>query len=260
MAIPARRMMLAVLVVVFFVQTWMVYTDPAGRAAAPLSPQAARGSELWHENNCQSCHQLYGFGGFLGPDLTNAASRLSAERLTAILTAGSELMPPFGFSVEEREALARFFEELDLTGVGQARAPDVKPPGELMASLFAGTDTPTDGLTDPERLGFSILAAQNCIDCHLPNATSAYQAADLTTITSTRERDELAQVLAAGVPGKAMPRFAFPPHEVDAVHAALARLERHGDTIRAAFEAAAGADDEALLSLPWFEYPRETPP
>ena len=84
-----RKILLVSLVLVFFVQTWFVYSDEAGRATPALSAEAARGRELWHEHNCQSCHQIHGFGGFLGPDLTNATLRLTDARLEAVLTGGA---------------------------------------------------------------------------------------------------------------------------------------------------------------------------
>ena len=71
MSIRARQGLMLALVCAFVAQTWLVYADPAGKRT-PLSPLAARGRALWHRRNCQSCHQIYGFGGFLGPDLTNA--------------------------------------------------------------------------------------------------------------------------------------------------------------------------------------------
>ena len=92
----ARKSLMLGLVGIFLVQTWMVYTDPVGREAAPLTAEASRGQEVWHRYNCQSCHQLYGFGGFLGPDLTNAARHLTDERLDSVLTDGSEIMPALG--------------------------------------------------------------------------------------------------------------------------------------------------------------------
>ena len=113
--------MMALLVAAFIFQTWLVYADGTGRETPPLSALATRGQDLWLENNCQSCHQIYGFGGFLGPDLTNAASSLTDARLRLILVSGAGRMPAFGFGDEDRSALKQFLVELDRTGIGQAR-------------------------------------------------------------------------------------------------------------------------------------------
>lgn len=188
MSSRSRCTFLVVLTGIFLGQTWMVYVDAAGRQLPPLSPQAMRGRMLWHRHNCQSCHQLYGFGGFLGPDLTNLAQRLQSHaadaggearvevnrmalvgRLDTVLTTGSERMPAFHLAPPEREDLAAFFEELSRTGTGQIQISAGLPPRELFEGLLGAatalaeldtdplrgpstdplTDTLTDTLTDP---------------------------------------------------------------------------------------------------------------
>lgn len=66
----AKRVLPTLLVATFAIQTALVYSD---ERADGLSEPAIRGRELWYANACQVCHQVYGNGGFLGPDLTNAA-------------------------------------------------------------------------------------------------------------------------------------------------------------------------------------------
>ena len=65
--------MLGILALCFVSQTYLVYADPTETRV--LEGEELAGRRVWLANNCQACHQLYGFGGFLGPDLTNAASR-----------------------------------------------------------------------------------------------------------------------------------------------------------------------------------------
>jgi ubiquinol-cytochrome c reductase cytochrome b subunit len=48
----------------------------------PESPAAARGPQLFVEEKCVNCHQLGGLGGRLGPDLSDAGSRLDRETLS----------------------------------------------------------------------------------------------------------------------------------------------------------------------------------
>ena len=50
-----RRRLLACLVLAFFAQTWLVYTDTEGRAAPALSTEAARGREI-RRAETQSLH------------------------------------------------------------------------------------------------------------------------------------------------------------------------------------------------------------
>lgn len=90
-----RKYMLTGLVLCFGVQSFLVYTDDTGRKREPLDPLAQKGRVVWQKNNCQSCHQIHGFGGYLGPDLTNAVPGISREVLEAFLRTGPKQMPSF---------------------------------------------------------------------------------------------------------------------------------------------------------------------
>ncbi len=119
-SITAKRVLLAFLVACFVSLSGLVYFDPAPGPA--LSEVAREGRRIWHDHNCQSCHQLYGFGGFLGPDLTNAALRVRPERLRRLLVEGSGVMPAFGLTTSEIDAVDAFLEAMNETGQGQAKA------------------------------------------------------------------------------------------------------------------------------------------
>ena len=262
MRIRSRRRLVLTLCAVFLAQTWMVYSDPAGRAAGPLSGLALEGRDVWHAHNCQSCHQIYGFGGFLGPDLTNFAGRVGAgeqgeaalrSRLESVLTAGSALMPAFRLGSEEREALAAYFAALDATGIGQVSRPDAASPREVLAGLVDAL-VAVDPPGEQAAAGFEIAADLGCIDCHLPNGSSTFRATDLTTLHDEVDRSRVEQTLAEGVPGRGMPAFALDDDQRAAVLAFLAYLARHGPAVRAGFERAERAARGALAALPWFEY------
>ncbi|MXX78583.1 MAG: cytochrome c, partial [Gemmatimonadales bacterium] len=114
---PARKkLLLAVLVLSFGVQTGLVYSDVRSE---PLSQAAREGRALWQAYACQTCHQFYGQGGFLGPDLTHAASRVDSTRLVSLLTVGSGQMPPLRFSDAETAAMAAFLREMDRPEIGR---------------------------------------------------------------------------------------------------------------------------------------------
>jgi nitric oxide reductase subunit C len=57
------------------------------------------GSDLFQQYNCTSCHQLYGLGGYLGPELTTAYSDPGRGEMymKAFLKAGGPRMPNFHF-------------------------------------------------------------------------------------------------------------------------------------------------------------------
>ncbi|MCP3919271.1 MAG: cytochrome c [bacterium] len=236
-----------VLVGAFCFQTWLVYTDAAGREA-PLSAAALRGRAVWHEHNCQSCHQVYGFGGFLGPDLTNASGHLSAERMQSVLTVGSGQMPALRLAQADIDALTAFLAELDVTGTGQARIGEALAPEALLEQLGR------EELTESERRGYEIVLAQACLSCHLPNAQSLHRAADLTTVVDTFSRDHVLAVLRDGVPGKAMPALGLVPDDGASVLAFLTWMNANGPRIRASYESSASGGELSWPRVPWFEY------
>ena len=83
-----------------------------------FSANAMKGQDLWLQNNCNSCHQIYGLGGYLGPDITNVYSKKGRgeEYIKTILNSGIQTMPKFNFSDEEKDQFVQFFKEIDETG------------------------------------------------------------------------------------------------------------------------------------------------
>ena len=78
-----------------------------------------RGKDIFQEYNCISCHQLYGLGGFLGPELTTAYSdKLRGELfMKAFLKNGGPRMPNFHFKDEDIDAIVSFLKYVDTTAV-----------------------------------------------------------------------------------------------------------------------------------------------
>jgi nitric oxide reductase subunit C len=83
-----------------------------------LNISAIEGEKIWQENNCTACHQLYGLGGYLGPDLTNIISNplKGAEYAKAFFNSGVNSMPKFNFTDEEKENLIHFLSAVDNSG------------------------------------------------------------------------------------------------------------------------------------------------
>jgi nitric oxide reductase subunit C len=248
-SVAARKLLLSTLVAIFVAQTWLVYSDPKGRRDV-LSEEARRGQAVWRSHNCQSCHQLYGFGGFLGPDLTNAIGALSAERLASILTDGAGQMPAFRFDDGEQRALAAFLEEIDATGVSQPKLGEAVPPAELLRQL-SETEEP---LPEEVARGREIVLAQACISCHLPNEESLNRSTDLTTLVTSVERERVLEILRDGIPAKGMPRLALDGADGEAVLAFLGWLHENGEDVRARFENLPTTTSLELSGVPWFEY------
>jgi nitric oxide reductase subunit C len=84
-----------------------------------MSDAAIEGEILWQNNNCVSCHQFYGLGGYLGPDLTNVISHKSKgpKYVRAFINSGVKSMPKFEFSEEEKENIVQFLTYVDKTGI-----------------------------------------------------------------------------------------------------------------------------------------------
>lgn len=83
---------------------------------APMSDEARRGQDLFQQHNCIACHQFYGLGGYMGPDLTNVISKFSPAYARAFIASGTARMPDFELAEEEVDALVAYLEFVDSTG------------------------------------------------------------------------------------------------------------------------------------------------
>ncbi len=111
-------LILALLIVIFSVYNYVIYNSERYTTSIILTPKAIEGQQLWQTNNCWSCHQIYGLGGYLGPDLTNTFSHQDKGPLyiKAFLNSGVKAMPKFNFSEKEKEAIVEYLKFVDSTG------------------------------------------------------------------------------------------------------------------------------------------------
>jgi nitric oxide reductase subunit C len=116
------------LFIAFIIYTWLVYNycDKNNASAAEPGKQALAGWNTWQDKNCQSCHQLYGLGGYLGPDLTNvAADPLKNDAyLQVFIKNGTGKMPNFNLTDTEVSDLIAFLKWVDKSG--SSRVPKEK--------------------------------------------------------------------------------------------------------------------------------------
>lgn len=110
---------LLVLATAFIVYNFVVYTQKEIYGNVVLSEKAFNGQNLWLNNNCNSCHQIYGLGGYLGPDLTNVYSfrKKNDSYIKAMFNSGTKSMPVFHFTEIEKDELLQFLIEVDQTGI-----------------------------------------------------------------------------------------------------------------------------------------------
>ncbi len=105
-----------ILVILFGFHNYSIYSG--GEESHNMSGEAVHGQKLWQDNNCFSCHQLYGLGGYLGPDLTNvySADGKGPAYIKGMLNSGVLSMPEFRFSEDEKNAIVAYLKEVDTTG------------------------------------------------------------------------------------------------------------------------------------------------
>jgi len=110
----------SLLSLLFLAFSFRIYLKPSFSVAREVfdKKEASQGRLVWQKYNCQSCHQLYGLGGYLGPDLTNVYSSpgKGAQLLRAILKTGSSPMPAFDLSEQETDLLIEFLKSTDASG------------------------------------------------------------------------------------------------------------------------------------------------
>ena len=251
-----REAALALVTVCGVVQTLLVYTDAGGAPTSErLAPAAARGLALWRAHNCQVCHQLYGFGGFLGPDLTNVLARSTADDLSSVLSFGRNRMPRFDFTRSQQADLVAFLRVLDRSGQAQptplrplAPVPDNEHFGRLVAAHAAATGA----VPEPVRRGARLIDALECGACHRPLAPGRLEAPDLTLVAGSQPRDRLRTSLVKG--RNSMPGYTLADAEYDAILDALAWMRGVRTDLVATDDALVRREAFAWSEVPWFEY------
>ncbi|MHA1544136.1 MAG: c-type cytochrome, partial [Alphaproteobacteria bacterium] len=71
---PKRIVFFALFASFIFYSGYIYSSGTATHSAAPPSLEAQAGQRLFQKKNCIACHQFYGLGGYMGPDLTNVIS------------------------------------------------------------------------------------------------------------------------------------------------------------------------------------------
>lgn len=90
-----------------------------------------RGKLAWQQYNCNACHQVYGLGGYLGPDLTNVYSTKGPAYIQAFLKKGTPVMPDFHLAEGEIQALTAFFKNIDASGKSSPLTFEIKYDGTI---------------------------------------------------------------------------------------------------------------------------------
>lgn len=110
------------LFVTYLLYSIIVYTKGTEKNFVVTSQEQIKiknGSLLFQQYNCTACHQLYGLGGYLGPELTTAYSDPARGELymKTFLKAGGRLMPNYHFNEDEINSLISFLKYVDTTAI-----------------------------------------------------------------------------------------------------------------------------------------------
>lgn len=118
-----KRTTLTLLTIAFLCYSLYLYTTPNKEKDYEANTESlqAKGKQIWQQKNCTSCHQIYGLGGHLGPDLTNVVSQRPQEYIEFYLKNGSQVMPNFNLSQDQIDALISFLTAVDQSGQADPR-------------------------------------------------------------------------------------------------------------------------------------------
>lgn len=110
-----KRVLLVGLLISYFVYTIAVYNS---EYTSGSNKDVVAGKKLFQKYNCIACHQIYGLGGYIGPDLTNVISaKDKGEQYTyAFIKTGSQRMPRLGLEEKEINNIINYLKSINKTG------------------------------------------------------------------------------------------------------------------------------------------------
>ncbi len=116
-----RRSVISVFVMLcvsFVVYSIILHKRKEAKMSEQVKGDPLHGKTVWQNYNCQACHQLYGLGGYLGPDLTNVMSKYYNNRaiVKSFIVSGNASMPSYKMSEKDLEALIDFLGYMTTTG------------------------------------------------------------------------------------------------------------------------------------------------
>ena len=154
-----RAIIFCTLFTLYLVFTIYVYTIGT-ETNSVMNTQAMRGKELFQKYNCGTCHQIYGLGGYLGPELTDIISKPGRTRsyLKAIMNSGTGQMPEFNLTNEQTDQILAYLEYIGGTVPGYKKLITDGRQGITDACVDVAKACPTasaggDRITDGERQG-----------------------------------------------------------------------------------------------------------
>lgn len=110
----AKVVTITILLSLYIVYSCWVYMPGTSKSTA-MTEQAIYGKVLWHKKNCQNCHQVFGLGGYMGPDLTTVTTDKTRGRIytKGMLMNGGNRMPNFHFTENEADQLVAYLDYIN---------------------------------------------------------------------------------------------------------------------------------------------------
>ncbi|MCX6297439.1 MAG: cytochrome c [Bacteroidetes bacterium] len=117
----------------FLIYSLFVYKSIPINNVGTLSVNSQKGKLIFQKYNCIACHQLYGLGGYMGPDLTNVMNTKGKGKdyVRAFITSGTAKMPNFHIPQEEIELLVSYLEDVSKSGVSPTVDFDINKDGTV---------------------------------------------------------------------------------------------------------------------------------
>lgn len=70
-----------------------------GESSGPV----ADGAKVFYDKGCEYCHEIAGYGGIRGPDLTYVADRMNAEQIKTRIFSGATNMPSYNGNMTDQQ-------------------------------------------------------------------------------------------------------------------------------------------------------------
>ena len=89
------------------------------------------GKTVWQKYNCGACHQVYGLGGYLGPDLTNVYSTRGENYIKTFIQSGTKIMPAFSLEKDELNEIVFYLKNIDSSGISNPQSFKINKDGTV---------------------------------------------------------------------------------------------------------------------------------
>jgi nitric oxide reductase subunit C len=125
MSTSDKRIIFFLLFLGFIIYTVVIIASATdfSKGSEHFNADARSGKLLFQKYNCVSCHQVYGLGGYMGPDLTNVISSngKGPDFVKGLLKYGTNRMPDFHLSDAEVNQLTAYLDYIDKTGISPVK-------------------------------------------------------------------------------------------------------------------------------------------